>query len=510
MIIKIGRNDIMGFFKEKYHINDFKKMYSKANSLLKKRKADEAVKIYQDIINYNLGNDIEFTKIKIDSLWKIYDIYKNFNEEYAIYTLENLIKIKADKKAFKKIIEYYSKKDLKIQLNYAKAYRKSYPDDMDAYHSEISAFVKSKREKKAKQLCDLLETRIYKKKYPQYMDSLTEIYYDIFLDYDNALRISDDESRLKQPKTREFWYNRAKIMYKLSKNIEARRCIENALKKDATYFEALVFKGDLLYESGRLIGAREAYSYAMEVDPDSIEVQNYIYSLNKQIEQKLNFEKEIYEGVDFDRLEKEGLPIPENLGFFRKEKILEAIIDEDQKPFPDSNIYGISGLFNEISKIGKEKPILEEIRSLLLTEELEIALKKIDSKLSSGTMDIRLLYIKGIAYLMKGEIRKAQSIDDLFWQTSPKSISEELIQRDFNGIFVNIEDEMDYYNQKVNEICEGIIERRFTFEDFEPIDLNEQFIEQIFMFINSPSEDPFLSLVKPKIKKKEIEKIIKK
>ena len=71
------------------------------------------------------------------------------------------------------------------------------------------------------------------------------------------------------------------------------------------------------------------------------------------------------------------------------------------------------------------------------------------------------------------------------------------MQKDFAGFFVNIEDEIDHYNRKSNEV--GIM-RRFKLDDIEKLDLEEKTIRGMITFMISPDESGYLENIKPKIK----------
>jgi len=328
------------------------------------------------------------------------------------------------------------------------------------------------------------------------MDGLARIYIDEFGDFLNARRISDITLESDKQKTREFWLLRARIMRRYSGLTTSMECIDNALKEDATYADALKMKGDMLLEIGRVMGARDAYRAAFEIDPENFEVRDILSKLEKDINERLEYERMMYSGVDINRLIRDGFHvfqemIPNPFLADQKTPVHDPGWDQPQ----DSRIMEFS-----FDNAPSDRPsVLIDLFDLLVSKRFQQAIDVIDTELKDHPGDTRLNLLKGTVLMMKGQYKSAQRIDDSFWQSPPSTLRDEMLQRDFNGIFVNIDDEIDFHNQKKHKMSGGVAHRRFGFSDLAPLQMSEDMLSGLMDFARSPTEKGFLTHLKPRI-----------
>lgn len=478
-------------FGKKYSKEEIELMMDTADEQLKSGDLSSASRIYEKVIHSRKARRDEIKDLSIAAFGKLYNIKYNLYPLECLDFLEKEININPrNEEAYRLLIDYFKGRDEKLEIKYSESYFQDNRRSPLALNYYLEALMYCNREKVASKFVKDFERKIDRKTNEAQIYELIDYHFKYYSDHGRARKLMTKLDDILDEKGKRYWYYCAKIGWEESNGTAIHMSLENldnALKFDDKYIEALLLRAEILIESGRVIRARDIYRRVLRLDPENDGVKELLIEINNTIEEMKEQEKMMYSFIDPEQMSRTDNIV--TLQTFSNKMITDR--------------YSISNLNNkeasDFAFLGsnEQEKIIEKMKRGYFSEALSL----IERDSTEEDRTVRINWLKGLLLVLQGEFRSAQDIDDKFWKISPNSLSEEILMSDFSGLYVNIEDELDHYNRKSNELG---VSKRFTFKDLGKVELNEISMNDAISFLKEPSEDGFLGNIKPRVKEHEL------
>ncbi len=453
-----------------------------------KRRISDVLETYDLIFSSRQIMRQETYDLYSNAFWKYYDILSLYYPSKVIDILKKHVKDHPlNEDAFNLIIFYYKNNDKDMWLKYSRTYFNKNPNSPLALECLLESLINNGKEIEAFKLTEQIGDRANSSKNIEMIFSISNFYLDYYQNYKKARKFLNISKNCFDEKPKKYWYLTAKLEWITSPDRSLYQCLElidKALEIDEYYYEALILKGEILFKSGRVLKSRQIYEIALKNNQEKNELLRILQEINDHIEELKEQEKLMYSFLN--NISAENNLDPLTLEIFSNNML-------------NTNDHIGNQKIIDYSRMGL--PNIHELSILLKKEMYTEALNSIDGELLNNGFNVKLNWMKGFIFLMKGDYKSAQKIDDEFWKTTPTNLLDEILINDFAGIFVNIVDEIDYYNRKSNE--RGI-NRRFSLNDMERVKGGAPFIEDAIKFLMCTNDGAFLENIKPVIRKEEL------